>query len=194
MKRSSILLILCLALGTTSYYYLNRQVTKLEKKATCKPTFPDGDGPYYQPNAPFRNKIVPDQNNGEKLIITGMLLQEDCDTPVPGATIDIWQANEAGNYDATWYRGQIITDKRGNYEFETVLPKGYGEGTGRRPPHIHFKIRIKDQLIITSEMFFPEVAGTPGFDDAYIMKLVTKQEQGKSVHYGSHDIILPKYL
>lgn len=157
----------------------------------CVPTFVDGGGPYYQPNSPFREKIVPDENNGEVLTVSGKVLRRDCQTPVANAVIDLWQANESGNYEDEWYRGQIRTDRSGNYSFITVVPKGYGEGTAFRPPHIHFKVFVEGNEIITSQMFFPESKGRPGFEDAYIMKLESTEKNGEQIHEGYHDIILP---
>lgn len=165
-------------------------LTNITKKE-CVPTFADGGGPYYLSNAPFRNKIAPDINNGEKLIVKGKILENDCKTIVANATLDIWQANESGDYEDEWYRGQVKTDSNGNYEFETVIPEGYGEGTGYRPPHIHFKVFKGNAEIITSQMFFPEVQGTPGFEDAYIMKVESTEKNGMQIHNGYHDIILP---
>ena len=161
------------------------------KNIPCIATFMDGGGPYYQPNSPFRTKISPEQTNGEQLTVSGKILLNDCKTPVANAVLDIWQANETGNYEDVWYRGQVKTDKNGNYFFETVVPKGYGEGTGYRPPHIHFKVFINNQEIITSQIFFPEVKGKEGFNDAYIMTLKTEDQDGKKVHKGQHNIILP---
>ncbi len=157
----------------------------------CQPTFADGGGPYYLPNSPFRSKIVPEINKGERLIVTGKVMRKDCQTPISGAIVDIWQANESGDYEDSWYRGQIITDQDGKYTFETVVPKGYGEGTGYRPPHIHFKVFIDNAEIITSQMFFPEARGKAGFDDAYIMQVSSSTESGKPTHQGYHDIVLP---
>ncbi len=157
----------------------------------CIPTFADGGGPYYQENSPFREKIVPENNEGIKLLVSGKVLLNDCKTPVSNAVIDIWQANESGDYQDEWYRGKINTDNKGSYSFETVVPKGYGEGTGYRPPHIHFKIFVDDQEIITSQMFFPEVKGTPGFEDAYIMKVEETERSGDRILEANHNIILP---
>lgn len=158
----------------------------------CTPTFKDGDGPYYYPDAPFRTDLAPEKNNGEKLIVRGRLLQNDCRTAVPGAVLDIWQADETGTYQKDWYRGKIRTGDDGGYYFETIMPEGYGEGTGYRPPHIHFKVISEDGLIITSEMFFPDVIGREGFNEAYVMKLEKKKKAfGKEFFEGSHDIIIP---
>ncbi len=174
-----------------SIFFLNNSVIRLNRKASCKPTFADGDGPYYLPNAPFRDSLAPTNNHGQPLVVSGTLLQNDCLTPISDAVIDIWQANEDGVYVDDWYRGKIRTDAQGKYQFESVMPKGYGEGTAHRPPHIHVKIYLKDQLIITSEMFFPEVKGTPGFDDAYIMTTTIKKKDGVETIYGNHDLVLP---
>jgi len=195
MNRKNSLLIGAIAIVAMSLAYLQAQIRTAEhriaRKEHCIPTFADGDGPYYLPNAPFRTKLSSPDSKGEKLVITGKLLQNDCFTTIPNAIIDIWHASEEGSYDNVWYRGQIYTENDGTYKFETIVPKGYGEGTAHRPPHIHFKVRIKNALIITSEMFFPEVAGTPGFKDAFIMKEDIKNEEDHRVHYGFHDIVLP---
>lgn len=153
----------------------------------CTPTFKDGGGPYYEPNTPFRDDIAPSVNTGDRLIVSGRLYESDCLTPIAHGVIDIWQASEEGNYEAEWYRGQITTDSQGYYSFSTVIPLGYGEGTAYRPPHIHFKVHINGIEQITSQMFFPIVRGTPGFDEAYIMHL----EKEDDAYYGYHNIILP---
>ncbi len=204
-QQTKLLLILLLIAVPSLIYYSFRVDTKLATPAPesvqpaptsmadagCTPTFADGGGPYYLPNTPFRDVIHPAQYTGDKLIVSGKLLNNDCQTPVADAVLDVWQADDKGEYVNDWYRGNIRTDAGGNYRFETVVPKGYGEGTGQRPPHIHFKVFISEKEIITSQMFFPETRGTPGFDDAYIMNTETKEEDGKPVHYGTHDIILP---
>lgn len=157
----------------------------------CKPTFRDGGGPYYLPDAPFRDSIAPDTSNGTPLEVTGTVWKGDCTTPLPGAIIDIWQANESGNYEDEWYRGKIVADQFGSYTFHTVVPQGYGEGTGYRPPHIHFKIFDGETELVTSQMFFPESRGEPGFDDAYIITVTEQAVDGTRVLYGQHDIVLP---
>lgn len=162
-----------------------------EDHALCVPAFVDGGGPYYKSNVPFRKKITPDQNDGEILIVKGKVLKNDCKTSVQGAVIDIWQASEEGSYEDQYYRGKVKSDRNGEYMFETVMPKGYGKGTAYRPPHIHFKIFINNAEVITSQMFFPEAKGKPGFEEAYIMNLESKKFFGKVRHCGYHDIILP---
>ncbi len=157
----------------------------------CIPTFQDGDGPYYISDAPFRDVLMPATASGDVLKVSGTLYRNDCNTAVAGAVIDIWQADDTGTYKSDWHRGRITTNKNGSYNFKTVMPGGYGEGTGYRPPHIHFKIWEHGVLRITSEMFFPEVRGRAGFADTYIIKLKSRTKLGKIEHEGYHDIILP---
>ena len=193
IRKSTFYTLLGILLVLLSYgvYSVFANTSSLPLPTNCIPTFPDGGGPYYYPDAPFRKVLVPQNTKGEKLIVRGKLLKNDCKTSVSNAVLDIWQADETGTYQKDWYRGKVRTDSGGNYEFETVMPKGYGSGTGYRPSHIHFKVFINDKLIITSEMFFPEVQGKPGFNDAYIMKLEKKNTWGKIVNYGYHHIVLP---
>lgn len=179
------------------YFILNDQTSVSRNEANrisaidpsnCIPTFADGGGPYYQPNTPFRKNLAPGNNKGVKLAVNGKILEKDCKTPVSNAVLDVWQANESGNYEDEWYRGQIRTGRDGSYKFETVIPKGYGEGTAFRPPHIHFKVWLDGKELITSQMFFPESKGKPGFNDAYIMEVESKNNNSFE---GYHDIILP---
>lgn len=157
----------------------------------CTPTFVDGGGPYYKLNAPYRVNIAPEENGGEKLVVTGKVIGSDCTTPLAGVVLDIWQANESGSYQDEWYRGKVTAQADGTYRFETVIPKGYGEGTGYRPPHIHFKASFEGKEIITSQMFLPE-ARAQQIEEAYIMRVETREENGATIHYGYHDVVLPQ--
>jgi hydroxyquinol 1,2-dioxygenase len=80
---------------------------------------------------------------------------------VPRASVDVWQADEAGLYDVQYPhnqthrgRGVLQADQKGRVYFKTVLPVAYSipadgpvgrllDATGRhpwRPAHIHFQI------------------------------------------------------
>lgn len=155
----------------------------------CIPTFEDGGGPYYKPNAPFRENLAPGETQNMKLTVQGRVLRSDCRTPIAGAVLDIWQANASGRYEEEWYRGKVRANEKGEYRFGTVIPKGYGEGTGFRPPHIHFKVLEGEQELITSQMFFPDAVGWT--EEAYIVRLEKKEENGTVTLVAHHDIIVP---
>lgn len=157
---------------------------------SCVPTFYDGDGPYYKTDAPFRDKLAPDDTTAQKVRITGRLYNSDCTKLVTNAVIDIWHADSTGEYRDDWYRGQIRTSDQGEFSFETEMPKGYGEGTGYRPPHIHYKVRVQDQLRVTSEIFFEDTRDKPGFNNAYI---VTLSQEGEYL-VGDYNIVIPDFF
>lgn len=160
------------------------------QRKLCQSTFVDGDGPYYKPNAPMTKNLAPTDSKALRLIVHGKVFARGCNATMPGIVLDIWHADPDGKYQDTMYRGKVTSTSTGDYTYETVMPKGYGEGTGYRPPHIHFKVWSKDRLIITSEMFFPDVVGWT--DDAYIAKIEKKTVDGQDLLYVYHDIILPE--
>src|SRR5262245_49289770 len=99
----------------------------------CRPTEPDILGPFYRFGAPFQSKLAGPDEPGDRLTITGTVFSADCQTPVPGALIEIWQANSAGLYDtqkpgnftettAFHLRGMLYTNEKGQYEIETIMP------------------------------------------------------------------------
>lgn len=98
--------------------------------------------------------------------------------PVPGATLELWQANAAGRYDhpsdpATAaldpnFQGyaSIRTDAQGHWRIITVKPAGYDSPIGHRPPHIHFDLR-SDRARNIAQLYFPEDAEANAKDLLY---------------------------
>jgi protocatechuate 3,4-dioxygenase beta subunit len=122
----------------------------------CDPTTEDIQGPFYTPNAPVRNKIAPDGAVGTVLFLTGTVYHNDCETPLPMANLDVWQADNGGAYDNIGYnfRGKFNTDEMGNYAMESVLPGKYLNGSAFRPRHIHFKIGVPGGAVLTTQLYF----------------------------------------
>jgi protocatechuate 3,4-dioxygenase beta subunit len=90
-------------------------------------------------------------------------------TALPGAYIDIWHCDAAGNYSdisngagqpntsgKKFLRGYQVTDSTGGAEFQTIYP-GWYPG---RTTHIHFKIRLftgsQTTYEFTSQLFFDD--------------------------------------
>jgi protocatechuate 3,4-dioxygenase beta subunit len=113
---------------------------------------------------------------GERIIVEGRVL-DDGGRPIPGALVEIWQANAAGRYrhdgdrhpaplDANFGgAGRCLTDDDGRYRFVTVKPGAYPWGNHEnawRPAHIHFSLfgRLFTQRLVT-QMYFP---GDPLFE------------------------------
>ena len=91
---------------------------------------------------------------GQRIIVHGRVLDET-GRGVPGALIEVWQANAGGRYrhkNETYLApldpnfggcGRTITDDDGYYRFRTVKPGPYPWPNGVndwRPAHIHFSV------------------------------------------------------
>lgn len=91
---------------------------------------------------------------GERISVHGKVLDEDA-RPVPGALIEIWQANAGGKYRHVndQYKaaldpnfggcGRVVTGADGGYSFRTIRPGPYPFPNGAcawRPAHIHFSV------------------------------------------------------
>ncbi len=116
---------------------------------------------------------------GERTIIHGRVLDENA-RPVPGALVEVWQANAGGRYrhrNDTYLApidpnfggcGRMITDADGAYAFRTVKPGAYpfrNHVNSWRPAHIHFSLSGPGfaQRLIT-QMYFegdPLIARCP---------------------------------
>ncbi len=107
---------------------------------------------------------------GEVIHVHGRISDEE-GCAVPGALIEIWQANKWGKYDHPADQtdgpvdpnfrgyGRTLSDENGGYAFLTIKPGGYpnpGYDNWMRPPHIHFSIFAAGlmQRIIT-QLYFP---------------------------------------
>ena len=107
---------------------------------------------------------------GERLIVAGRVLDEE-GRGVPGALVEVWQANAAGRYadpddqhpaplDPNFTgAGRCLTDARGGYRFLTVRPGAYpwrNHANAWRPAHIHFSVfgpELGSRLV--TQMYFP---------------------------------------
>ena len=91
---------------------------------------------------------------GERIIVHGYLRDGE-GRPVPGALIEVWQANAGGRYrhvrdgylaplDPNFGGcGRVITDENGYYWYRTVRPGAYpwpNNPNDWRPAHIHFSV------------------------------------------------------
>lgn len=117
-----------------------------------------GQGPFYTPNAPMlaNNSLILDKQPGQKMTISGRVMNLDCTEVIPDAIIDIWHADENGAYDNEGFnlRGKITTNSEGFYMFETIKPGKYLNGASFRPSHIHFKITPPGFSEITTQLYF----------------------------------------
>ncbi len=126
----------------------------------CNPTTLDlyGEGPFYTANPPDikDNLLAPVDEQGTRLIISGVVRTLNCTSVIPNAKIDLWHANDAGEYDNSGYklRGVTYSNAQGFYMFETIYPGKYLNGAQFRPSHIHVKVTPPGFSTLTTQIYF----------------------------------------
>jgi protocatechuate 3,4-dioxygenase beta subunit len=158
MHSSGLLIALCLFIATS--------LAGKSKRQNCTVTNADIEGPYYQPGSPDRTEqgiICYNSPAGDRIYLSGYVMNEDCSKPLPNTKLDIWQANPSGEYsegqshDSFDFncRAVIYTDENGYYQLKTLMPGRYDDG-GYRPAHIHWKVTpVSDAYeTLTTQLYF----------------------------------------
>ncbi len=126
----------------------------------CDETTKDyyGVGPFYTENPPNlpTGQLATSTEAGTRMIISGRVMNLDCTEAIADAIVDVWHANDAGDYDNTGYnlRGKVLTNSQGFYSFETIKPGKYLNGSKYRPAHIHFKITSPGYDTLVTQLYF----------------------------------------
>jgi protocatechuate 3,4-dioxygenase beta subunit len=117
------------------------------------PTVRQTEGPYFKPSSPQRADLVEPNTKARLVELRGQVLTRSC-RPVGRALIDLWHADERGEYDTAGfrYRGHLFTDAEGRWRFRTILPAVY---TGRTR-HYHVKVQAPEQRVLTTQLYFPD--------------------------------------
>jgi protocatechuate 3,4-dioxygenase beta subunit len=178
--------------------------TNFQRKDACDATTLDyyGEGPFYTANPPIisDNQLAKNTEPGTKIRISGRVLNKDCTEHIPNATIDVWHANDAGDYDNSGFnlRGKVQSNSEGFYLFETVKPGKYLNGTKYRPSHIHFKIRASGFGALTTQLYFSgdtsiaedaAASITSGQFDA-THRIINLVDDGNGMLEGTWDIVI----
>ena len=147
---------------------------------------------------------------GDPVVVAGRVRDLE-GRPVPGASVDVWQASADGFYDVQQpdlqpernLRGLFTADDEGRYWFRTVLPKWYpipddgpvGDllaATGRhpnRPAHVHVIAGAAGHAPLTTHVF---LAGSPWLDsdavfgvkDSLVREVLEVDDAERAAAYG----------
>lgn len=118
-------------------------------------------GPFYRNDSPHRQlgDSITDKASGKEIVLFGAVT-DTAGTPIPNASVEIWQPDDEGVYDmqrdenAIDLRGHFYTGNDGLYYCRAVTPLGYmipmdgpvgnmiraQHRHGYRPAHIHFLV------------------------------------------------------
>ena len=182
----------------------------------CLPTSADVLGPFYRTGAPARAKLTDPGESGDLLVVSGTVYGPDCRTPLPGALLDVWQADHAGLYDikepanltdrtSFRLRGRLLTDAQGRYEIETIVPgrypippglPGLEQYAGRtRPAHIHFIVMHPLYGPLTTQLYFkgdPYLSQDPWAKPSLAIDLESRATANARRLHGVFNIVLAR--
>jgi protocatechuate 3,4-dioxygenase beta subunit len=169
-------------------------------------------GPFHMVDSPPRalGVDIAQDHVGDPCVVAGTVRSVD-GSPLPGALVDVWQANGEGFYDVQQpgvqpelnLRGLFTADAEGRYWFRSVVPAHYPipqdgpvaellRATGRhpyRPAHIHFIGGAHGHQPVTTHLF---IEGSPYLDSDAVFgvkrSLVTPvqevQDPGRAAAFG----------
>lgn len=114
------------------------------------------EGPFYKPRVPERGDLREAGMRGATVALSGLVLTRGC-KPVANAIVDLWHADDAGEYDNQGFRlrGFQRSDAQGRYSFRTIRPGNYPG----RVRHYHVKVQAPGARLLTTQLYFP---GEPG--------------------------------
>ena len=173
-----------------------------------------GEGPFYPVAKPEDRDSdltvvagAAGEASGDVLVIDGELVSQD-GTPIPNATVEIWQVDSQGVYlhpadpgidvrDPFFQGyGESHTDSAGRWSFRTITPGLYGN----RPRHVHMKVTIAGNVVLTTQIYFTgdallETDALSGSAGDGLTLLTTEpvsdtDENGEPILIANHRIVL----
>ena len=117
-----------------------------------EPTARQTEGPFFKPRSPERSDLREPGGGGRPFELSGFVLSKSC-RPLRGAVVDLWHADEKGEYDNVGfrYRGHVITGPDGAFRFRTIVPALYPG----RTRHYHVKVQAPASRLLTTQLYFP---------------------------------------
>jgi protocatechuate 3,4-dioxygenase beta subunit len=117
-----------------------------------EPTVRQTEGPFFKPRSPERNDLREPGTGGRPFELSGFVLTRSC-RPLPRAVVDLWHADDKGEYDNVGfrYRGHVISGPDGAFRFSTIVPAIYSG----RTRHYHVKVQAPSSRLLTTQLYFP---------------------------------------
>ena len=199
------LLAKCAALGALTIapsLSLAAALDAWDQQESRRPTAWNELGPFYRKGAPRTTQLRAPGDPGLPLAVNGRVLDTRGEV-VPGATLEIWHTNNAGQYDISGYhyRTTLVADNAGPYAFESIMPGHY---PARVCQHVHYLVRAPGHKLLTTQLYFatdPVFDGNPDrnygrdplIQDRELVRPVVLQPRGSAVTAGvSFEIVLER--
>lgn len=124
-----------------------------------KPTPWNALGPFYKRQAPKTPHLRKPGDPGLPITVAGKVFDVRGNA-LPGATLEIWQADHLGHYDLEGYhyRALLVAGDGGIYDYESVMPGHYPD---RVCQHIHYLVKAPGHKPLITQLYF---ATDPAFE------------------------------
>jgi catechol 1,2-dioxygenase len=147
-------------------------------------------------DAPFTNQLALPGVPGPRLRVSGTVYAEDRQTPLPGALLEVWQADAQGHYSSNpnILRARLRTDLVGHFQFRTIKPGPVQVGCQRLPAHLNYLVSYKDSRPLFMMQFFagdPYLANQPPMRAGVVTPLVREKDPADPFWHSTFDIVLP---
>lgn len=137
----------------------NRLLEKIKANANSNPT----DDYWGARNAPedvsWRTKLSTATDKSDRILINGTVYKPDGKTVAANTLIYLYHTDVYGKYGRPGehrhgrYRGWMLTDERGRYEFETIMPASYPNSTIAKHIHMTLTTLEKKEESVDSILF-----------------------------------------
>ncbi len=97
----------------------------------------------------WRTVLATAKEEGEPILISGTVYQTDGKTPAPNTLIYLYHTDvhgiygRAGQHRHGKFRGWMLTDAKGRYEFRSIRPASYPDTT--QSQHVHMTVTTVDR-------------------------------------------------
>jgi protocatechuate 3,4-dioxygenase beta subunit len=118
-------------------------------------------GPFYRAGAPRKERLIEPGASGSPLLVSGRVIDTE-GRVLSDAKVEVFHADASGEYDMRGFncRGEIPVGRSGDYQYETIIPAGYGG----RAQHIHYVISAPGHKRLVTQLYFetdPKFEGNP---------------------------------
>jgi protocatechuate 3,4-dioxygenase beta subunit len=127
----------------------NRLLEKIKANANSNPSDDYWGARSAPADVTWRTKLSSSADMGERIVISGTVYKPDEKTVAANTLIYLYHTDVYGKYGGSGehrhgrYRGWMLTDERGRYEFETIMPASYPNSTIAK--HIHMTLTTIDK-------------------------------------------------
>jgi len=151
-----------------------------------EPTPAETAGPFFKTASPERTSLFEPGMKGTRLELSGRVYGRNC-TPLAGALLDFWHADDRGEYDNAGFRlrGHQYADAQGRYRLSTILPGVYPG----RTRHIHVRVQKPGGAVLTTQLYFPGEKRNPS-DGLFRGELLMSLDVNASPQQGRFHFLL----